>query len=831
MMESLWLTLRAELRRRWQSMLGLAVLLGVIGGVVLTAAAGAERTDTAYPRLLQWARAAQVQFLPTGNTVPTRYFAALGRLPQVAAMSTMGLYQATLPGRGRQPLTPVETMSSPDRAFGISADRVKVVAGHRFGPRAAGQAMIDQKLADLEHLRPGGQLHLLLIPSSPTTGNAEPQLAFQLTFRVSAVVTFDSQIVPGTGATGEPTALLSPPFTATAAAASTSYGTSAGIRLRPGASMPAFLSAADALAKQYPATGGKVDVVSLSSQVAATERAIHPEAVALALFAGLAGVIALTVIVQLLSRQLTLDSAEFPVLRALGMTRGRLAGLSLARTAVVTVAGGLVAVAIAIAASPVMPIGAARLAEPDPGVQVNLAVLAAGFAVFALLPLALLSPAAWAAATRAQGPLGVAEPGRPGRVSLLGALAGRTGPVTGGIGVRMAFEPGHGRTAVPVRSALIGTTVAIASVLAAVVFGTSLISLVDTPHRYGQNWAQMLDLAFGGVTGPLAAKILATDPAVATYAAGNYGQLTVGTSRIPVPAIGIDPARGRDFLTLLAGRAPVTPGEIVLGAQTMRAVHARLGQTIRVTVDQVSSPPSYGRVTWMMRVVGEAVFPAFTRGSFTPTDLGTGAAVPAAVLSERFPQTGCTGRVTCYSFLLLRYPPGTDLGAAGARLTTTLIRLGCPPGSCLATTDQRPSDIRNYGGVRDTPLLLAAVLGVLAMATMTHALLTSARRRRRDLAMLKVLGLVRRQVLGVVEWQAVTLAATALVFGVPLGIVAGRWAWVLFADAAGVSDRASIPVPLVLASIPVSLALAALIASGPGWAAARIRAAVALRAE
>jgi hypothetical protein len=39
-----------------------------------------------------------------------------------------------------------------------------------------------------------------------------------------------------------------------------------------------------------------VEVISLASQVAATERAIHPEAVALALFAGLAGVIALTVI-------------------------------------------------------------------------------------------------------------------------------------------------------------------------------------------------------------------------------------------------------------------------------------------------------------------------------------------------------------------------------------------------------------------------------------------------------------------------------------------------------------------------------------------------------
>jgi hypothetical protein len=829
-MGALRLTLRAELRRRWRPMLGLALLLGVIGGVVLTAAAGAQRTDTAYPRLLQWARAAQVQLIPNGDTIPSRYFAALGQLPQVAAMSTVGLYQATLPGRGSR-LTPVETMSSPDRALGITADRVKVLAGHQFGPRTADRAMIDQKLADLEHLRPGGELHLLLIPSSPKTGNPEPQLASQRTFRVSAIVRFDSQIVPGTGAAGEPAALLSPPFTATVLARHTTYGTAAGVRLRPGARMAVFLSAATALARQYPATGGKVDVISLSTQTAATERAIHPQAVALALFAGLAGVIALAVVVQLLSRQLTLDSAEFPVLCALGMTRGRLAAVSLARTAAVTATGGLVAVAIAIAASPLTPIGAARLAEPAPGVQVNLAVLVAGFAVFALVPLVLLIPAAWAAAARAQGPLGVAQPGRPGRISWLGALAGRTGPVTSGIGVRMAFEPGHGRTAVPVRSALIGTTVAIASVLAAAVFGTSLIGLISTPHRYGQNWAQMVDLGFGGITGPLAAKLLATDPAAAASAAGNDGQLSVGDTRTIVPAVGIGPAPGRDFLTLLAGRAPASPGEIALGAQTMRAVHARLGQTVRVTVNQVAYPPSYGRISRMMRIVGEAVFPAFSRGSFTPTDLGTGAAVPAAVLSEASPSTGCTGRVTCYNFFLLRYPPGTDPRAASARMLTTLARKGCPPGSCLATTDQRPSDIRDYVGVRDTPLLLGAVLGGLAVATMTHVLLTSTRRRRRDLAMLKALGLVRRQVLGVVEWQAVTLAATALLFGVPLGLLAGRWAWVLFADEAGVSPGTSIPVPIVLAVIPVTLALAALIASGPGWTAARVRLAVALRAE
>lgn len=57
-MGPVWLGMRAELRLRWPAMVGLALLLGLVGGVALTAAAGARRTETAYPRLLRWARAA-----------------------------------------------------------------------------------------------------------------------------------------------------------------------------------------------------------------------------------------------------------------------------------------------------------------------------------------------------------------------------------------------------------------------------------------------------------------------------------------------------------------------------------------------------------------------------------------------------------------------------------------------------------------------------------------------------------------------------------------------------------------------------------------------------
>jgi hypothetical protein len=53
--------LRSDLRSRWRPLLGLALLLGLVGGAVLACAAGARRTDTAYGRLLAWAHASQVQ--------------------------------------------------------------------------------------------------------------------------------------------------------------------------------------------------------------------------------------------------------------------------------------------------------------------------------------------------------------------------------------------------------------------------------------------------------------------------------------------------------------------------------------------------------------------------------------------------------------------------------------------------------------------------------------------------------------------------------------------------------------------------------------------------
>jgi len=784
-----WLVTWVEVRARWRALASLALLLGLVGGVVLGAAAGARRTDTAYPRLRAWANASQLSVVPEGTGL-TGYYAALARVPQAAAVAPEVLYDAALPPSARAAGLVVQAIASPDDSYGTTVDRVKLLAGQMFGPREPGAAVINQRLADIEHLSPGGTLRLGFIPSDPVTSNEEFSKEFILSFKVTGIAVFDSQIVSTVALASAPTALLSPPFAATAAARSAPCCEEAAVRLRPGAAESRFIAAADQLAKRYAGTrqrrgtGGADDILNAADQVSATQRAIRPQAVALALFAALAALIALAVLSQLLSRQLALDAAHYPALRVLGVTRPVLVAVSLARLALVTGAGAALAVAIAVAGSPLMPIGPARLADPAPGLSVDPLVLGAGFAAIVLLPLAVLAPAAWRAATRAAGPEGA--PAIPGRPSALGAALSRWGSVAGGLGVRMAFEPGRGSTAVPVRSALAATMVTVGAVAGALVFGASLVTLVGTPHQYGQNWDAELDLGFGAVPADLARQMLHPDPAVTGYAGGDYGLVSVkGTL---VGAIGLDPpaaaSPGGGYVTVLAGRAPAGPGEIALGAKTMTAARARIGQDIPVVINHaaVTGPP----VTRTMRVVGEVILPAFSRGSFTPTDLGTGAMLTASVLSEPQRNSPCPSG-TCYNFFLVRYRPGTDEASAAVTLTTLATRAGCPPGACPVTSDQRPGDIRDYASVRDTPLVLGALLVVLAVGTLAHVLLTGVRRRRRDLAVLKTLGLSRGQVLRLVAWQAGAFGCVALLVGLPLGVLAGRQAWAAFAGAAGIA--------------------------------------------
>ena len=53
---SVWLVVRAALRQRRRGWLVLAVVTGLLSGLVMAVAAGARRTDAAYPALVAWSR-------------------------------------------------------------------------------------------------------------------------------------------------------------------------------------------------------------------------------------------------------------------------------------------------------------------------------------------------------------------------------------------------------------------------------------------------------------------------------------------------------------------------------------------------------------------------------------------------------------------------------------------------------------------------------------------------------------------------------------------------------------------------------------------------------
>ena len=143
----------------------------------------------------------------------------------------------------------------------------------------------------------------------------------------------------------------------------------------------------------------------------------------------------------------------------------------------------------------------------------------------------------------------------------------------------------------------------------------------------------------------------------------------------------------------------------------------------------------------------------------------------------------------------------------------------------------RPAEILNYGSLGSTPLLLGAALAIGAAAALGITLVTSVRRRRHDLAILKTLGFTRGQLAIAVAVQASVAAILGCAVGIPAGIALGRVLWDLFA-----ADISAVPAPTVPGGTIVvigvlALALAILVAMIPGRLAARTTTSQLLHAE
>ncbi|MDQ1509332.1 MAG: putative transport system permease protein, partial [Actinomycetota bacterium] len=258
------------------------------------------------------------------------------------------------------------------------------------------------------------------------------------------------------------------------------------------------------------------------------------------------------------------------------------------------------------------------------------------------------------------------------------------------------------------------------------------------------------------------------------------------------------------------------------GAKTLENLHRRVGQTVTASLPNpgTATPPAQ-----QLRIVGRSVFPFFGMGSFTPTGLGAGAQV-----TEPMPAARSGPPI---SIVLVRVAPGASHTSEVAGLFRAFER-GHICGSynqCSMTTASRPTDILNYSRIQGTPIALAAVLAVLAIGVVANLLVTSIRRRRHDLAILKTLGIGRRGISATVAWQATTLVGVALLVGLPIGIAIGRQIWSVFATGLGIPRDPRTPILAIVLAIPVALVIGNAIAAIPAYFAGRTAPAQILRSE
>jgi predicted lysophospholipase L1 biosynthesis ABC-type transport system permease subunit len=175
-------------------------------------------------------------------------------------------------------------------------------------------------------------------------------------------------------------------------------------------------------------------------------------------------------------------------------------------------------------------------------------------------------------------------------------------------------------------------------------------------------------------------------------------------------------------------------------------------------------------------------------------------------------------------YLVVRVAPGAQLATVEHRVAAISL-VDRPFGPSV------PIEVDRLRQANWLPATLAGLLPVLALLAVGHAIVTSVRRRRRDLALLKTLGSNRRQIRAAVAWQATTLAIVGLVVGIPAGLIIGNLVWRRVANGLGVTTSAAIPTLALILIVPCALALTNLIAFFPARAAARTRPAVALRSE
>src|SRR5512132_2565929 len=236
-----------------------------------------------------------------------------------------------------------------DPGGSVAFGRPIVVAGRLPDERRPEEAVVDEELAARRHLRVDSRYRVTAFtlkqfgPAGEGSGATPGGEVVDL--RVVGIVRSPRDLVPVVTDqenlfvnSGE--LYLTPAYWQRYGPDIARYGIGLAVRLRHGqADLPRLSADLRRLYGDRAAVEAAEGLTTDETITAGTRRAIRLESIALAGFAVLTALAALLLVGQTLGRQILLEAAESPILRALGMTRGQLVGAAVVRAAPIAVAG------------------------------------------------------------------------------------------------------------------------------------------------------------------------------------------------------------------------------------------------------------------------------------------------------------------------------------------------------------------------------------------------------------------------------------------------------------------------------------------------------------
>lgn len=875
------LSLRSGLSRSWRSALVLAALFGVTGGIAVAALTMADRVESSYDELLTEIDApdnVSYCFGCEDEADTDEFIRELTSDPAIARATVVREIYPIMYTADGMLLGPFESecdtgpgeLSAWLNSWQPETASVRVTTGRLPAPGAADEIALPAITANRAGVEVGDEIFVTGVCHEDAP-NFQPRT-------LSVVGTFVGSLdirPPGQAKYFE---LMLVDLT---------FGASIGVEPAFGATAVWYADNADV--NDLSAESRASIFLEFKDHAQLIKDRLRPDATALRILAALGAVAGIAVLGQLLARHLRLLAAEHTTLRAIGMTRRGLWYLGIGHGALIAVVAGAISAGVAAVVLPLIPPGAAEGILVGTSNSIPLLALALSVATTDAAVLLLSLTPAWLAARA------FVQRGVVGRISLASRLVadGRLG-TTPAWGVRLALEPAASAQPVPVRSGLGAAAIATAVVAGVITFAASLDHLRTTPRLVGWNWDFVVggdDVDLDALAEFVAAH---PDVERSSFGTAFPSNITIRTGPASEEVV-FDFAfgTGTDAVTpvVVTGRAPEGADELLLNAALAEELDVEVGDGVTLLAQDSFAflhdslgvdreLPDLREVEF--ELVGIGVLPVYggqfdigismtldgKRRAFAPAPrddmisllvsadpdrlvqallemgldelafeiVGAAPGATATVIQswtdeELAPLNASVGAHGVYVDLV----DGVDLVAfvadfmeSGLLGEDTLVIGIHPDGSASRITELVALDLDDVAWI---PAGMGTLMALTTVAVLAHLIATGARARRRDIATLRALGMVGVQSRAIIAWQATVLVVVTAAVALPVGVVAGRYAWSKYAEGLGVVAEPVTPWARLAVLFTALIATGLLASVLPGRAASRMRPIESLRSE